>query len=217
MIKKFYYWLRNNVLSRPEEGGEPSAGYFQGAIRSKALDVIALSKGSLLEVGCGEGFFLKKVIESYPMIQVFGVELLGEQVERAKKRLPDSVLIKNENAANMSFSNEQFDRVVCVNVFMNLPTDQLVADVLSEIKRVLKKDAKLIFDIRNLANPLMFLKYKTVKYYDDTIDESELRMFSLKDFEKRLETAGLKIKKIHPLAWPFVFMAPAYIIEAEKK
>lgn len=217
MIKKIYYWLRNNILSHPDEGGEPSAGYFQAAIRNKAMRAIGIEEGSLLEVGCGEGFFLKQIVDNFPKIKCYGVELLEEQSQRARGRLPESVMIKTENAANMSFADNTFDRIVCVNVFMNLPTDDLVADVLAEIARTLKDNGRLIFDIRNVCNPVMFLKYKTVKYYDATIDESELRMYSIRDFKKRLALAGLKVKKIKPVASIFNFMAPAFIIEAEKK
>ena len=220
MVKKIYYWFRNKT-SKPDERGEPSAGHWQNKVREVAFTFCVSEKGSLLEVGCGEGLFIKKLIENNCQLQSSGIDISLSQLSKAKKRIysedHETTGLFQADATSLPFRDDVFDVILCINVFMNMPQDDMVDSSLREIKRVARKGAKVICDIRNSLNPLINIKYNLAQYYDATIDSSRLKRFNLYKFEKRLKMFGFYIQKKTTIGFPRGSFAPIVIIEALSK
>ncbi len=219
MIKKVYYWLHKK-MSRPEERGEYSSGRWQDMVRTKVVELAGNRGKDILEVGCGEGLFLCKISQKNPELKIFGLDNWGEIIFKADKRIQDNNLqnisLIQGDASSLPFKNESFDTVVCINVFFNLPSEEVFRAGFKEIARVCKSKGSLIFDIRNAANPLLYFKYKFAKYYDETVKNLPLRTYKLSKIKACLKENNFKpVNKIN-IGFPNNNFAPIMILEAEK-
>ncbi|MBU4477822.1 MAG: class I SAM-dependent methyltransferase, partial [Candidatus Omnitrophica bacterium] len=172
MFTKIYYFLHKK-LSKPEERGEYSAGLWQDAVREKVFSLCKDNQGKILEIGCGEGLFLQRIAKDEKFSNVIGLDIWRDILSRCRNRLEDAAIgtvkLVQADAGRLPFKAAALDSVVCINVFFNLASEEVVCSVLEEIARVCKKGGTVIFDIRNSLNPLLFLKYKTARFYDATV------------------------------------------------
>ncbi len=123
---------------------------------------------SVLDIGCGYGRTIKSIHKIPSMIM--GVDNNRRMVQKAKLNLSDckNVKIYLMDASDIKL-NQKFDFVLCLaNTFGNFSSKKL--RILKEMKKVLKKDGKIIIHVYN---------QKSLK-------------FRLKDYKK----AGMPILKI---------------------
>ena len=219
MIGKLYLWMHRK-LSRADEKGEYSAGVWQHAVREQVVLFLADSKGKFLEVGCGEGLLLLNLANKRPDLEISGIDLWEAILDKARKRLADAdmnkVKLAQADASDLPFEDISFDSIACINVLFNLPSEEKVLATLKEAARILKPGGKLIIDIRNSKNPLLFLKYKFAKYYDKTVKDLPLRTYHYEKISGYLDSIGLKIKRTKRIGFPGNTLAPIIVIEAEK-
>lgn len=219
MLKDVYYRL-HRLISRPKERGEYSAGLWQDAARKEALNFCRNIKGRILEVGCGEGLFLNQLVGQNPGLEIWGIDNSSERISQAEQRL-DRIGAHNfhlsvEDATRLPFAEEFFDAVVCINVFYNMPSKEVVKDTFSQMKRVCKKQGIIIFDFRNAANFLLRLKYKIAPFYDETVSNLPLKTYYPGEMEALLSEFGLGIIQRSYLGASGKRFAPIIIIEAQK-
>ena len=119
-----------------------------------------------------------------------------------------------QDAAMLSFDEGFFDTVICINLFLNVNMD-LAAALLKEMKRVCKKSGRLIFEFRNSRDIFFVLKYKLVRYYDDTAPYP-LYTYDPDKVEAILKDLGLSVVNKKFIGSPFKRFAPIIIIEARK-
>ncbi len=222
VLKTAYYRLRTRFA--PDEGrGEPSSGAWQEAVREKAASLTTpLQPARLLEIGCGEGLFLKRFLgRSAAPALTAGIDRSCEQLNRAAGRLQaqtrgTSALLRAD-ALKLPFADSSFDTVVCLNVLMNLPAQEKAAALIAEAARVLRPGGRFLFDIRNRRNLLIRIKYRLAPYYDGTIDRAHLRAYDQNEIKSALRGAGLTLARLHPLGFPATAAAPILLFETEKK
>jgi ubiquinone/menaquinone biosynthesis C-methylase UbiE len=216
MISGLYYRL-HRFFSRREERGEYSAGVWQNMIRAEALKLIAGSGGKILELGCGEGLFMAEAAAVNPGWELWGVDNSSSRIEQANKRLAGkNCRVSVEDATKLSFDDGFFDRVVCINVFFNMPSIEVVKRTLLQMKRVVKSNGRLIFDFRNSENPWLGLKYKLAPFYDRTVKDLPLKTYSLKAITELLQDLDLKIVSLNYLGASFKKWAPIIMVEVQK-
>jgi ubiquinone/menaquinone biosynthesis C-methylase UbiE len=216
MLERIYYWL-HRLVSKPQERGEYSSGVWQDRIRVAALKLCVGVPDRILEVGCGEGLFLAQVSEANPNIGLWGVDNSSKRISLARKRLSGkNAYLSVEDATSLSFNDGYFDAVVCVNVFFNMPSMDVVKRTLAQMKRVVKNDGRLIFDFRNSQNPLLALKYKLAPYYDQTVRNLPLKTYSPDQVVKMLKEMGLEIVSEDYFGSKCKSWAPIILIEAKK-
>ena len=204
------------MMSAPGEKGEYSSGVWQDLARGKALELCAGRTGRLLEVGCGEGLFLRRLKERCPGLELSGVDISAERVQAAGERLGGGAAVSVQDASRLSFPDGHFDTVVCVNVLFNLPSRETVAQVLREIARVSRAGARIIADFRNAGNPLLGLKYALAPLYDPTVRGLPLRAYRPAEMKRFLSGAGLSAARAYPLGFPGLTLAPVIVWEAER-
>lgn len=216
MLAGIYYWL-HRLVSKPQERGEYSSGVWQDKIRTAALKLCIFALTRILEVGCGEGLFLAQVFKANPKIGLWGVDNSPARISQAQKRLigKDAHLFI-EDATRLSFNDGYFDAVICINVFFNMPSLEVVKKTLAQMKRVAKDDGRLIFDFRNSQNPLLALKYKLAPFYDRTVRELPFKTYSLGQVSEILEELGLEIVSKNYFGSKCKSWAPIILIEAKK-
>jgi len=221
MLNKIYYWL-HAVASKPEERGEPSAGYWQDTVRKTALALCEEKKGKLLEIGCGEGLFISQLVSINKDLQIYGIDNEKNMLEKAENRIMEKGIkdtnISQAEANALPFDDSFFDTVVCINVIPNLESWAMVKKALGEAVRVCKKGGSIIFDFRNSANPLLYVKYKLAPFYDQTVADKKLPLntYKFNDISRLLKTLGLEMHRKIETGFFIKQMAPLIIIEAVK-
>ncbi|MDR1728315.1 MAG: class I SAM-dependent methyltransferase [Acidobacteriota bacterium] len=100
----------------------------------KLLSLFAPFAGNvktLIDVGCGEGFTLKKLHARHPHVQFAGCDINADALELAKAQNPDAhFFVANAYAVQ---AGETFDAVICSEVLEHL---EQPGKALSEIKRL---------------------------------------------------------------------------------
>lgn len=114
------------------------------AISDLRQKVIPLAQGRVFEIGCGGGlnqpFYRKDSIESFA-----GIDPSEQLVEKARERARANgweTEIKEGIGEDIPFAASSFDTVVCTYTLCSV---QDHAQVITELKRILKPDGKLIF------------------------------------------------------------------------
>lgn len=127
----------------------------------------------ILELGFGNGFFIKNVLEKAKNITYHGIDFSKDMFNEAS--IINKDFIENNkaklNLANISsipYPNDFFDIVFTINTlyFWEKPLDNLL-----EIKRVLKKDGIICISIRpkEIIEKLQFSKYGFTLYSVDDV------------------------------------------------
>jgi 2-polyprenyl-3-methyl-5-hydroxy-6-metoxy-1,4-benzoquinol methylase len=99
----------------------------------------------ILEVGCGGGH----VLQLFPECDLTGVDVSGEMLRKAEKNLRGYRLrILKGELHQLGLSPQSFDHVICSEVLEHV-TDPL--EVLSQIKRLLRPDGRVVVTLPNDA------------------------------------------------------------------
>lgn len=116
--------------------------------------VQSLDEQSILEIGCGKGFWLREFIKwgAQPK-NVTGIELLPGRVEEAKQLCPEGVHIENGSAIDLPFRDEQFDVVLQSTVFSSVLDPEMKIRIAREMVRVMKKHGCIIWYDFHVNNP----------------------------------------------------------------
>ncbi|RKT52088.1 class I SAM-dependent methyltransferase [Saccharothrix australiensis] len=86
----------------------------QGALYDVALDALDVTGRRVLEVGCGRGVGVSRVLRRQPRL-VRGIDLVPEQVDRARRTAPDErVGFSVGSASAIPFPDGSFDRLLSV-------------------------------------------------------------------------------------------------------
>jgi len=164
---------------------------------------------SILEVGCGEGRSIHDLIEITENIT--GLDIDAKSIENAKNSFVNHSQIKFivGDANSLPFDKGSFDYVLCIGTFANFGEEKF--KVLEEMKRVLKKDGKIIISVYSdealqerlaLYNKLNF-NIKRVEnsgivtvIFDDFNTEGISEQFSEKELREIASKVNLKVDKI---------------------
>ena len=92
-------------------------------------------EGSLLDVGCGGGWFLRDVNKKYPHLKLTGCDLSEPMLVYSKNLLGDNATIVKGDAQNLPFQDNSFDYITSTLAFHHFPEPD---KAISEFWRVLK-------------------------------------------------------------------------------
>lgn len=216
IVERLYLWLRERV-SKPEERGMSSAGYWQNQLRRNVLERLAMAKGRLLEIGSGEGLFLEQLSRVRSQLGLFGIERDSLVLSDAQRRLDKNIRLVSSEAQRLPFKTASFEWAVGVNLFICVESRDVLAAILKEAVRVLKPGAKLIIEFRNKGNIFLKLKYGLARYYDSTTEKHPLSTYYKEDVLRILGEAGFSVSKIEKIDFPFKGLPAIFILEAGKK
>ena len=120
------------------ESANPFVNYLHNKRRKVVLGLVGGSKGLVLDLGCGDGFFLERLGDA------IGVDLSKTRVQRAKRRSGKPVLVCS--AQKIPFRSNAFDLVVVSEVLEHLTDPD---ECLAEIACVLKDGGSAIISVPN--------------------------------------------------------------------
>jgi ubiquinone/menaquinone biosynthesis C-methylase UbiE len=166
----------------------------------------------ILDLGCGNG----RLFELFKNrnVKYTGVDTSVEFIERAKEKYGDYFVVAD--AFNLPFSDNSFDSIWAIAFFHHIPSKHLRLKILKEIKRVLKKDGKIIatcWNFYQLHYLRILLKFTFRKLFglsrldfkDVLLSPKKLKIqryyhaFTKKELKKLFQKAGFKIEELRYL------------------
>ncbi|HEX4706813.1 MAG TPA: methyltransferase domain-containing protein [Candidatus Udaeobacter sp.] len=186
------------------------AGNLRWARRVKMLSEHLEPGMSVLELGCGTGYFTRQLARTGA--DIVAIDVSPELLEIARSNCSEpNVRYEIQNAYRLSYPDAVFDSVVGSSVLHHLE----IEPALREIYRVLKPGGKIFFTEPNMLNPQIAVQ-KNVPWVKrklgDSPDETAFFRWSLLHL---LERAGYRNVRIDP----FDFLhpkTPAFLINRIK-
>ncbi|MBI4686404.1 MAG: methyltransferase domain-containing protein [Nitrospirae bacterium] len=113
-----------------------------------------LSVKKVLDVGCGNGGILRECIRYGALPEnLYGIDLLPERIESARKLSPHSIEFRHGNAEKLPYDNYAFDIVLCFTVFTSILDTHMKRNLAKEMLRVLKPDGIILWYDYHMNNP----------------------------------------------------------------
>jgi ubiquinone/menaquinone biosynthesis C-methylase UbiE len=178
---------------------EGPAGKLRWARRVKMLSDHLHSGMTVLELGCGTGYFTRELARCGA--DVVAVDVSPELLEIAKADCAaENVRYEIHNACALGYGDAVFDSVVGSSVLHHLE----INEALREIYRVLKSDGTIYFTEPNMLNPQIAIQ-KNIPWIKrklgDSPDETAFFRWSLR---RLLKETGFRDVRIDP----FDFLHP---------
>ncbi len=160
------------------------------SFRNYRKKIISPLQGKVLEIGVGTG----KNIPYYHKVDYTGIDFSTKMLAKAKKKYPKEKLLEMD-AQELKFKDNSFDYVLTTFVLCSIP-DPVKA--LKEMKRVLKKDGKIIM-LEHVRS-----KNKLVALWQDIHNPLTKFLFGFninRDTKQNIHKAGLILTKDQALAF----------------
>lgn len=183
-LKKSYFWIaahRRIVLK-----------FVKSLLEAKRK----LSKLKILDAGCGRGELLDLFI---PWGEVTAVDVSEDAVDFCRKKY--NVQSHRMLIQDMSFADNSFDFIFCIDVIEHIKNDFVA---MKELYRVLKPDGFLI-----MTSPAFMSLWG---YHDE--EQGHFRRYTTSKFIQLSNQAGFKIKKC--CYFKFLLFLPLYFIRRFK-
>lgn len=109
---------------------------------------------TILDVGCGSGFWLGRLISwgAAPR-NLYGVDLVSERIELARESLPTQVTLDQGSATELKFPDQYFGLVLQFTAFSSVLSCKMRQQVAREMLRVLKPDGYIVWYDFHINNP----------------------------------------------------------------
>jgi len=178
---------------------ESQAGKLRLARRVKMIGAHLKPGTTILEIGCGAGYFTKELARSGA--DIVGIDVSPELLEIAKANcLTSNVRYEIQDACALTYSNATFDSVVGSSILHHLE----IEPALQEISRVLKPGGTIYFTEPNMLNPQIAIQKNVAwikRWLGDTPDETA---FFRRPLRRLLEQTGYRDVRVEP----FDFLHP---------
>ena len=172
----------HNKLHLSEELKREKQGKFYKALYGLYSDFLNILKDEtktkyVLDFGCGTGNFTEKVINFNPK-KIVAVDISEEAIKKAKNNSnlnSKNIEYRVENCEDLSLNSDSFDIAYGSGILHHLNLNKS----LNELKRILKKDGKIIFIEPMATNPIINLYRK----FTPNARTSDEHPFKLSDIE----------------------------------
>ena len=147
--------------------------------------------GNVLDIGCHSGLFTNLVKNKTGATRIFGIDISGKAIEKAKQRIPDGHF-QVADGQKLPFKSSFFDAVFCLEVIEHVDYPQ---EVVSEIKRVLKEEGYgiMLVPTDNLLFRLIWFLW-TLRY--SVWRHAHVQSFTNNKLENLIRKSGLTVVKI---------------------
>lgn len=181
-------YYQKGVLKNPLQ-----AKWHFGKLRRITRIITESKKGhsSILDVGCASGWFLNEIAKQFPSALCTGVDVYEDAIAYGKK-MYKHLNLQTADGHKLPFKDESFDIVICCEVLEHVVDPGVV---LSEIKRVLKKDgvAVIEMDSGNFLFKLAWYFWTHVRH--GVWEHAHIQVFDAKKLATDIKKAGFTIEK----------------------
>jgi SAM-dependent methyltransferase len=173
-------------------GLEPKPEVYYGGVREELLPFMPTHPGRVLEIGCGEGNFSRRLKER-GAAETWGVEIVESAGARARQAL-DHVLVGDISKIVDELPESYFDLVVCNDVLEHLYDPYSVLD---RLKSRISASGVVVSSIPNIRYYPTFsqlLIRKKWEYEESGIlDWTHVRFFTVRSIREMYERLGYEI------------------------
>ncbi len=162
-----------------------------GKLRA-VLDLIPADAKTILDVGCGSGWFLNEVSKRFPKTQLTGVDLYPDAITYGKKRYR-KLDLQQADAHKLPFKSGSFDVVICTEVIEHLYD---ISVAIAEMKRVVKPGSTIIIEVDSGNLPFRIVFGIWEKFKGKVWHNAHMGHFSIDHLEKTIKSTGLTIRKV---------------------
>lgn len=144
---------------------------------------------SILDVGCGEGHFLKEIHLNRPYMEIAGMDISAVAINNARINLPNAKFYILD--LEKKYIEEKFDLITAIDVIEHIDDD-----------------AKFLENIYRMTEKYFLVCTLTGKMRPSENNVGHLRNYSYSELISKLEAAGfaaISVKK-----WGFPFYSPIY-------
>lgn len=157
--------------------------FYVRATTDATVGRLPLSLGDTLDVGCGTGALLTRLMSVSPDSNFTGVDASVEMLGVARARLPAEVTLNQCWAEELAFDDCSFDTVISCNMFHYIRRPDTA---LAEMMRVLRPNGALV--ITDWCDD--YVTCKLCDLYLRWFDASHYRMYGVSQCRERLRAAG---------------------------
>ena len=164
----------------------------------------------IIDLGCGEGITLERLMKEFPDKECFGVDLSNFNIGTCQSyRLP----VVCGDITQLGLKAASMDCCLLLDVIEHLEKPEVVLD---EIFRILRPGGTLILAFPNdrmfFLSRLLFLKLKEAFY-----DPGHVRQWQPKEMRNLLQKKGFRVNGISSLPFFFWTFSLYHLIEAHKE
>jgi SAM-dependent methyltransferase len=189
---------------------ETPAGRIRWTRRVKMLTSHLHHKQSVLELGCGTGYFTREL--AVTGAHITAIDISPELLEVARQDcFSENIRFEIQNAYAMTFPDETFDSVVGSSVLHHLEIDA----ALREIQRVLKPGGSIYFTEPNMMNPQIAVQKNVPSIKQRLGDSPGETAFFRWPLGRRLKRTGFRAVRIEPFDFLHPRIPPAWTTTVE--
>lgn len=120
----------------------------------RRANIGTLQGKNILEIGCGNGFWLRQFIQwGAEPAKLTGVELLADRLTQARALTAPAVTFLNANAAQLPLAEQSFDIILQATVFTSILDPALKHSVAAEMLRLLRPGGVILWYDFRVDNP----------------------------------------------------------------
>ncbi len=168
-----------------------------------AASLVPAGAEDVLDVGCGEGYFLEKLTKRQTP-RLVGVDTKKENVVYAAALVPKAKFIVGDGR-NLPFGDSVFDCSVCLEVIDHVPDYK---KIIKEMKRVTKNKGRLIISFPDTSNQVWrFVWALWTRTFGRRWAGTHVHNFNELEFREVVDGLGIKILKVKKASfgWILVF------------
>ena len=192
--------LSEEPLYQREQYNKGGVGRIYWDYRDKvALSLLDDRVKRIVDLGCGEGITLEKIVKKFPTSEVIGIDYMQENISICHKH--GLTQARQGDVYALDLADNSVDAVVFMEVLEHLEYPDIA---INEIRRILKRNGKLITVFPNdgffkLAR-LLTLKFKEAAY-----DPGHVNQWTHKEMKRFLNQYKFSVffsRSIPFLLWP---------------
>jgi len=150
---------------------------------------------SLLDVACGTGILIRRLLALLPDAEVYGVDASEDMLAQARAALKDQpqvhverVSVGTGETAGLPFAQETFDLITCTNALHDLP--EPVA-TLSGLRQLLVPGGQLVVEDFARREPVFF--WSAFEWLLQRLEGNRVHAYTLCEARSLCTQAGLRV------------------------
>ncbi len=170
--------------------------YIEATVRETVNRLHLKPDQRLLDVGCGTGALLERIVSAFPEIHSTGIDPSPEMLNAARRKCLHGVDFTEGWAESLPFQDDSFDIVVSCNAFHYWKQP---ARALDEIMRVLRPKGVLL--ITDWCGD--YLTCRICDLYLRVFNHTHFRTYSARECETLIATAGFRNIRVerYKISW----------------
>ena len=184
-------------------------GYLPRLTVTTAERVLMEYKGRIIDIACGNGPLLRE-LHQHKNKSAVGIDINPNQIAQAQAAGVNAIL---GDMFSMPFPDETFDASVCLNAIYNFSSLRELGPAFREMIRLVKKDGRLLIDVRNKRNPFIRIKY----WLHNKKKLFQTNPYTPDDLETAMKAVGGRLVTKYAIGINNPFLAWGYILVFEKE